>query len=427
MKILLLNFTDSGGGAAIAAVRLTKSLNESGIDATLGVVEKKTNQPFVWQMPQVKKNRFTKLIQRIGHIFVRLLSPVTRIFPRFTTTNNIFHSTNLKSIIDVNFINNSDFDIVHLHWINSDMISIKDIAKINKPIVWTMHDSWPACGAEHHPNILENDTRYITGYLKSNKPKTTHGKDICRKVWEQKLKYLKNKNITFIAPSAWEKNVLKDSYLFRNKKCFCIPNIIDHDIFCSKDKNQIRKMFSIPENKKIIGFGAAYDIDNPKSMKGSFYLIDALKTLKNSSDYFLVIFGPAGSDFTKHLTIPFFATGYIANPVILSLVYNACDIFVNPSLIETLSYTGLESICCGVPVVAFNVGGILDIVEHKKTGYLSSPYKSTELVEGIEYCFENQNVLSKNCILKAKSDFNTQKTIQAHIDVYKDVIGTNAK
>ena len=79
------------------------------------------------------------------------------------------------------------------------MLSIKDISKIQKPIVWTTHDSWICCGAEHHPNILENDSRYINGYSKKNKPLTTKGIDICKKIWLKKKKYLNKKNITFIA------------------------------------------------------------------------------------------------------------------------------------------------------------------------------------------------------------------------------------
>ena len=157
-------------------------------------------------------------------------------------------------------------------------------------------------------------------------------------------------------------------------------------------------------------------------MKGSYYLIDCLKKLKNSNDYFLVIFGPAGTDFTKNISIPFFATGYISNQKILSSIYNLCDVIVNPSLIENLPYTCLESICCGIPVVAFDVGGTPDIVEHKKTGYLATPYKSEELVEGIEYCINNKQILSQNCLEKAKTDFDTEKIVQKHLEVYEKVL-----
>ena len=421
MKFLLLNWTDAGGGAANGAFLLTQALKEAGIDATLGVVEKQTTADFVIQCELLKKSKLAKLVTKGASFFVKVLKKLHLYKPNFSTTNNILHSTNLKSKIDVNWINNSNFDVVHLHWINNDMISIKDISKITKPIVWTMHDSWPCCGAEHHPNVLEDDTRYIEGYTKSNKPKTTRGKDICKKVWEEKKKYLMNKEITFIAPSKWEGQVLKDSFMFHDKSCFVIPNIINHDIFMKKNTTELRKAFDIPEDKIILGFGAAYDIDDEKSVKGSYYLFQCLKKL-DPNQFFLVIFGPAGSNFTSKINMPFFAAGFQSNPILLSCIYNLLDVFICPSLIENLPYTCLEAICCGVPVVAFNTGGIPDIVEHEKNGYLATPYKSEELVEGVEYCLKNCDELSKNCLEKAARDFSAKDVIQKHLAVYESLI-----
>jgi glycosyltransferase involved in cell wall biosynthesis len=423
MKILLLNAFDTGGGAAQAAVRLVEALNQYHVNATLGVIDKKSLCPYVIEVPKKKtKSKFRflkKLLSLVSKIFCKLFPFIKS---KFITSNNILHSTNFKSVIDVNWINNSDYDLVNLHWINADMISIKDISKITKPIVWTMHDSWPCCGAEHHPNILENDTRYISGYKKENKPDSTKGKDICKKVWDLKLKYLSNKNITFIAPSLWENEVLKRSYLFKKCESFVIPNLINHSVFHMKGKSIIREIFNIPDNMNVIGFGAAYDIDNPNSMKGSYHLINAVSNLSNEKKYFAVVFGPAGTEFLSHINIPYFSTGYISNPIILSTIYNLCDVFVNPSLIENLPYTCLESICCGVPVTAFNVGGTSDIIEHKKNGYLATPYNDEELAFGIEYCLEHHEELSKYCIEKANKDFNTDETVKKYINVYKQVL-----
>ena len=422
MKILLVNFTDIGGGAAIAAVRLVNALNEHGFYARLGVENKKTSNPYVFELPRKKYSKLYKLGKKLFEFTNRIFHPITKRLPnpnKFKTTNGILHTTNFKSETDINWINNSDFDIVNLHWI-SGTICNKDISKIKKPIVWTMHDSWPCCGAEHHPNVIENDTRWKEGYYKSNKPRSTKGQDLCRKVWNQKKKYLSNKNIMFTAPSKWEVDVLKSSALFGHCECKLIPNIIDHSIFYPKDKESIRNIYNIPKDKIILGFGAAYDIDNPKSMKGSYYLIDALNKLKNHEKFYIIIFGPASDSFTNKIKIPFFASGYISNPIILASLYNSCDCVINPSLIENLPTTCLESICCGVPVVAFDVGGTSDIVVHKQTGYLAEPYKPEQLVEGVEWCVQNKKILSKNCIEKSLKNFDTDKTVNAMINVYKE-------
>ena len=424
MKLLIINFTDAGGGAAIAAVRLVNSLNEHGIYARLGVEDKKTANPYVFELPRKKHYKLQKFVKKIFEFSIIIVHPITKRLPhpnKFITTNGILHTTNFKSETDVNWINNSEFDLVNLHWI-SGVICNKDIAKIKKPIVWTMHDSWPCCGAEHHPNVIENDTRWKKGYYKSNKPRSTKGQDLCRKVWNQKKKYLGNKNFVFTAPSTWEHDILKSSKLFGNCECKVIPNIIDHNVFYQKDKFSARKLLNIPTDKIVIGFGAAYDIDNPKSMKGSYFLIDAIKKLQNQDKYFLVIFGTASDAFTNQIKIPYFASGFINNPNILSVIYSCCDVILNPSLIENLPTVCLESICCGIPVVAFDVGGTSDIVVHKETGYLATPYKSEELVDGIEWCIKNQQQLSANCLKKSLKDFDTEKIISEYINVYKSVV-----
>ena len=415
MKILLINFSDTGGGAAMASVRLVNALNENGIYARLGVLKKSTANPYVFNLPQKKTFIKNEGIKKVCNIInEKLRNKILNHF--FKTTNGIKHTTNFHSRTDIKWINNSDFDIVNLHWI-SGVICNKDIAKINKPLVWTMHDSWPCCGAEHHPNVIENDTRWKEGYYRNNKPSSTKGIDLCRKVWLQKKKYLANKDISFIAPSNWEKNILKESALFGKCECTVIPNIMDQNIFYPKDKCEARKIFNIPEDKIIIGFGAAYDIDNPKSMKGSFYLIETLKKLQNPDNYYLVIFGPVTDAFTSKIQIPFFAAGYISNPNILSALYSCCDVVINPSLIENLPTTCLESICCGVPVVAFNVGGTSDIVVHKETGYLATPYSSDELVDGIEWCIKNQKIISNNYLSKRISNFNKNEIIKKYVKI----------
>ncbi len=424
MKVLIVNLTDGGSGAGIAALRLTEKLNEYGITAHLGVVNKQTNSEYSFILPKKSKYKIIKIYEKIYNFIKYEFYPITKRLNfhfNFQTTNNILHTTNSTSETDIDWINNSDYDIINLHWING-VICNKDISKIKKPIIWTMHDSWPCCGAEHHPNIIENDTRWKEGYYRYNRPKTTKGIDLCRKVWLQKKKYLSNKNITFIAPSNWEHDILKSSKLFGDNNCFVIPNIIDNSVFYPKNKKEIRQLFRIPEDKIVLGFGAAYDIDNPKSMKGSYYLIEALKQLENPEKYFLIVFGPASNTFANIVNIPTFISGFISNPNILSCLYSACDCIINPSLIENLPNICLESIACGVPVVAFDVGGTSDIVVHQITGYLAKPYNTKELVNGIYWRINNKIDLTKNCRDKINQDFNTDKTIKKIIKLYENTL-----
>ena len=421
IKILLLSDSDSIGGAAVAANKLASALHTADYKVTLGVLEKKSDLFFVKEL-SFKRNFFQKIRKKV------LSYTEAFLYAHFKTSNGILHSFNLYSKINIEDINKSDYDIVHLHWINNNMISVRDIAGITKPVVWTLHDSWAFCGAEHHPNILEKDERFITGYTAKNKPHSTTGFDICKIVYCLKKQYLQTAPLYFIAPSRWEYDCLKKSTLFRNHACSIIPNIIDKDIFYpAADKQYVKKLFNIPVDKKILGFGAAYNINDLKSIKGGYYLRETLKKIKNSEDYHLVIFGPASQTFTAEVKIPAFYTGYIASPVILSAIYNCCDVFVCPSVIENLPYTCLEAACCGVPVAAFNTGGIPDIIEHKYNGYLAEPFEAEDLYRGILYIFDNLTELSKNCIKKTEKDFNPLDIVRKHIELYEKLITLHNK
>jgi glycosyltransferase involved in cell wall biosynthesis len=278
------------------------------------------------------------------------------------------------------------------------------------------------CGAEHHPNIVENDKRFITGYTRMNKPKTTVGMDICRKTWERKKKAWKNCRFNFISPSNFEKKVLVESALFRHTTCEVIPNIIPEGIFKPLDKGTIKDIYQIPIHRKVIGIGSAYNIWDKKSIKGEYLLFNALQGIDKADDYYCIIMGNTDNSFVDKITMPVFATGFISNPYILAGLYNLCDVFVCPSIVESMSYVCLESLCCGVPVAAFETGGIPDIVEHKKTGYLAKPFDTDDLSRGIIYCIDNYVELSRNSLRKAEVDFNAETIVKKHIDLYKKVL-----
>jgi glycosyltransferase involved in cell wall biosynthesis len=423
LKILLLNYTDSGGGAAIAVARLFFSLRKNGIDVDFGVINKKLSNTIPFKSINKRcvfnSSKVVHFLQRISN---KVIVHSKRMLGfEFKTSNPIFHSENKKTLIDINLINNSDYDLIHFHWINGDMISIEDISKIKKPIVWTMHDSWVFCGAEHHPNILEHDDRFITGYTRLNKPATTKGPDVCRRTWLRKKKAWKDCRFNFIAPSRFEEEILKKSALFHNTSfSTVIPNLVP-GFFRPLNKNHkdiFKKTYCIPSWKKIIGFGSASNDKN----KGTPFLLDSLQKIKNIDELYLVIFGPLNDSFAHQIKIPSFITGYIDNPYILASIYNICDVFVCPSLLENLPNVCLESLFCGVPVVAFRTGGIPDIVEHKKTGYLAEPFDTDDLYRGILYCIDNYNTLSQNSIVKARTDFDHETIIKRHIELYERIL-----
>jgi glycosyltransferase involved in cell wall biosynthesis len=432
----MLSYSDSGSGSIVAAERLFTALRQNGIDAVFGVAGKRTINNAVILLSKSSSSDNSVFYRIIVKIFRKILSTIVNIFNRvisikkkiykndFKTSNPILHSTNTKTLIDIGYINNSDYDLIHLHWVNADTISIEDIAKIKKPIVWTMHDSWVFSGAEHYPNVMEQDNRFIEGYTKNNKPKTTLGPDICRKTWERKMKAWKNTKFHFISPSNYEKESFEKSALFRNSQssCIVIPNIVPENIFKPIDNKTLKELYQIPSEKKVIGFGSASVVIKKESVKGEYLLLDSLKRIHNKSDYHFIVFGDNNNSFSNELQISTFSTGFILNPYILAGIYNLCDVFVCPSLIESFGLVCLESLFCGIPVAAFNTGGIPDMVEHKKTGYLAKCFDTEDLFNGITYCIDNHEELSHNALIKTKKDFGNKDIVQRHIDLYKSIL-----
>ena len=179
MRIVHVNFSDSIGGAAIAARRIHASLLKEGLDSWLVVIENIENFKNTCSND---KSFFENTKVEIKKAFGRQL----KIF--FKTENKNTHSLNIIPSSLVEKINKLKPDIVNLHWIGNETISISDIDKIKSKVVWTLHDMWPFCGAEHYSN---ND-RYIFGYTKFNKPNSDFGIDVNRIIFNKKKKYYNN-------------------------------------------------------------------------------------------------------------------------------------------------------------------------------------------------------------------------------------------
>jgi glycosyltransferase involved in cell wall biosynthesis len=417
MKILFINYTDSQEtGGTIVMYNLLNLLKKRGIMIDLFT----PNSP---SSPLLKKyltySKFL-LLRKLFNKYLKYLKKITRRF--YSYSNTYYHAFAKETILDIKKINLSDYDIVHFHCIDH-VISIEDISKITKPIVWTLHDSWFFCGSEGHPDIFQSDLRYKTGYSKFNKPISAKGIDIDRITWRRKIKSWKNCNFFIISPSSFEKKLLANSAIGNIIKysCIVIPNVINEDIYHPINKQMLKEIFQIPDNKKIIGFAAAYNITKRKTLKGAYLLFNILNNFDSDNFFFLCI-GPKSNDLEKNIKLPCFFTGKIENPYIMACMYNLCDVFVCPSLLENLPSVCIESSFCGTPVAAFRTGGMSDIIEHKETGYLANIFDADDLFNGILFCLKYHLKLSENAIIKMKRNFNNTSIIEKHIEFYNQII-----
>lgn len=374
MKVLTISHSDSLGGAARAAFCLHCALRQAGIDSRM-LVNHATVADWTVSAPDTT---YHKIVARVGPHIDQQLCRLHK------TSNQIQRSPAFIPSPWLARINQSDADIVHLHWIAADTLSMADIGKITKPIVWTMHDMWPFAGAEHYVA----DDRWREGYLATNRPRNDGGWDINRWVWNRKKKAWR-KPLTVVGVSRWLADSAAASALMRGWPASAIANPIDMESWKPINKREARALLQIPEGKPVVAFGA-WGVDQPH--KGFDLLRAALRALMSRGlELELLVFGQLGPKTPITVAFPTRYAGHLHDDLSLRIHYSAADVMVVPSRIEAFGQTTSEALACGTPVVAFGATGLLDVVDHKSTGYLASPFDVDDLANGIAWVIDSRD------------------------------------
>lgn len=415
MKILHINTNDIEGGAARAANRLHKGLLDNNIYSRMLVVNKKTND---FTVVTLEINKLKKLKMKSRFLGEEQIKKIYVQRQKITWSCNFFSNKDL-----VKFINKSNFDIVHFHWINEGMLSVKDIGNITKPIIWTMHDMWPFTGGCHYTGCCDQYKICCNKCWQLAKNKDTF---LSKLIFNNKIKSYSNVNMICVSPSKWLAKCAKNSYLLRNKKITVIQNGLDLNIYKKINKNIARNLFNLNKDSKYILFGAMNSTSDKR--KGYDLLKKALGILKNNfniPNIKLLVFGANQPEKPEKLGFDVQYLGQIHDDISLNLLYNCADVFVAPSREDNLPNTVVEAISCGLPAVAFNIGGMPDIIEHKKNGYLAIPFDEKELAKGISFVLEDNEqwkMLSRNALEKAKQTFDINLVSQKYIKLYQNIL-----
>ncbi len=397
MKIVILNTSERTGGAAVAAGRLGKALRQAGIQVDKLIREN------TWL------NRFRFYWERL---IIFLCNHLNR--------KNLFAVSIANTGMDLSghpLV--KDADIIHLHWINQGFLSLKDIeelVKLNKPIVWTMHDMWPCTGICHHARDCEKFQMICEScfFLKSK------GKDLSTSVFDKKLSLYKEANITFVGCSRWLSGKAKKSYLLRDKTVLSIPNPIDTEVYHPMDQDMTRELLGLPSGKRLLLFGALNVTDK---RKGIDYLIEALRKIEKQ-DVELVVFGQAKDDIRGLFPVSIHSMGYLSDESKIVALYNAVDMFITSSLEENLPNTIMESMACGTPCVGFEIGGIPEMIDHKINGYVASYKDASDLANGIRWVLEHedQQALSDACVKKVQENYTEEVVAKQYMALYKRLL-----
>jgi len=405
MKILHVNYFDIFGGAAKAAYRLHKALISAGINSQMLVQEKYYDDEEV-----IGPNFFEKYYGKIRFHYDRIK------LRKFNSDLVSFYSPSGSPFSYIpHKIKKINPDIVHLHWFQGNMMRIEDLLKINKPLIWTVHDMWAITGGCF---CSLGCTNYKNSCGKCYLLNSNKRNDLSFKLYKRKINVYNNRNITMASPSKWLFKELKGMNIFN--RVVNIPNIINFENFTPYSiKEDAKRYYQIPQRKKCILFVSM----NIKDKNKGFNLLE--KALEKIEEEIIVMIVGDGEVKLKEMKgLQFKRIGFIKNEEELNNLYNAADITVVPSIQENFSNVIIESMLSGTPVVAFNVGGNPDLIEHKINGYLAEPYSISDLSLGIKWLLFSENLqkisaLGREDILKK---FNKQKILSEYINLYKSVL-----
>jgi glycosyltransferase involved in cell wall biosynthesis len=371
-RIEIVSYSDSVGGASRAAYRLYRALRHSEGSARMTVMEKKTDDWGISGPSNVIEKAKRYIRPKIGGRIVALQR----------SHDGIQHSTNLLPSNFSHDLNRRDTDVVNLHWVGGETMSIEDLGRIRKPVVWTFHDMWPLCGAEHFADDGA-DARWRSGYFPHNRRSGASGLDIDRYTWNRKRRAWHNP-VQVVTPSRWLANCVGASSLMKDWPVAVIPNVIDTDIFKPLDRVHSRHALSLPLDRKIVMFGALGGVRDAR--KGYDLLRDALNILSaEPGEIQCVVFGQGEPERASSIPFPIKWMGHIHDDTTLALLYSAADVMVTPSRQENLPQSATEAHACGCPVVAFDCTGLPDVVVHQETGYLARPFDPADLAHGIAW------------------------------------------
>jgi len=417
MRVLIVNTSERTGGAAVAARRLMEALNGHGVKAKMLVRDKETDSLTVVGLKG-------KWWQQWCFLWERLVIYMYQHCSR----KHLFEIDIANAGTDITRLPEfKEADVIHLHWINQGMLSLSGIRKIlrsGKPVVWTMHDIWPATAICHY-------TRGCKNYgSECHNCQLLPGKggryDQANRIWKKKVRMLAGESITYVACSQWLCGEAKMSALLKGQKVTSIPNAIDTHLFCPADKQQARTKARLPIDKKVILFVSQRVTDQRKGMD---YLIEAVKLLTENYPQMadqveIALLGGHSEELTDQLKLPVCSLGYVNDEQTIVNIYRSADVFITPSLEDNLPNTIMEAMACGVPCVGFKVGGIPEMIDHQKNGYVAAYRDAEDLARGLHWvlCEADGKALSKAAVSKVNRCYSQQSVALKYTEVYNEAI-----
>ena len=423
MNILHLNSSDHGG-AARAMVRLNQGLQRQGHNSQILVGQRMTQEPGIEDVNS-QAQPFRSFVDKVLDPIA--LSLELRFSLNARSHRNSWHVPKMPIF--------QHADVINLHNLHGGYFNYRALTVLarHKPVVWTLHDMWALTG---HCAYSYGCERWRTGCYSCPLLREPGRQivepapvlvDHSRAVWESKRDVYSMTPLHVITPSKWLHNLVQESILSTASSIRFIPYGVDLDIFRPLERRIARQALDLPIDKYVVFFSAMGGSDGRtmNGRKGFSHLLQALERLPDSQSIWLLTSGGVTDleRYTRHFNIR--QLGHLSDEELQRKAFAAADLFVFPTLADNLPLVLIEALACGTPIVAFDVGGVSELVCHMETGYLARYKDADDLSHGIQVLLQDEglrSLMSHHCRTIAESEYSLEVQAQRYLDVYEEAI-----
>lgn len=393
MKVLHICTVDEGG-AALCCLRLHQSLLKQGVESKVLFKKKSANIPGVYQY----KETFNEFL-------IRLVSRVLRFLGiQVTERNKVYYLSKKYKKAYTLPVSSCDVsknklvkwaDVIHLHWIDDFVNQPSFFKKVNKPIIWTLHDEGLFYGiAHHHKNILlDNPLEIKYRYIKQQAVMRAH-----------------NINIVFLSNMMFQ-NFGKEKFIEGHKK-IVINNSVDPEIYHPMNQLEVRKKYGLKPDKKYFVFISMNIAD---SNKGLDLLSEVLMEINVGIEILAIGGNPWKRQWPNVVEM-----GLVANQQQMCELISCANYLGMPSYQEAFPQSPMEAMACGLPVVAFPVSGTKELI-NEDNGIICNDFTKDSLKTGILKLLSKQYEAEK--IRRDMIDrFSPEMIARKYINLYNESI-----
>jgi glycosyltransferase involved in cell wall biosynthesis len=419
MKIIHISTNDIAGGAARAAYRLHTGLLRLGHDSTMLVKHKLSNDPHV----QVFQSGWSCWRRLLGFMRARRLArELGRVGGAglFSDDRSRFRDAVARAV--------PVCDIVHLHWASLDFLDVGSFLSVMSergiPVVWTLHDVWPATGGCHYTGGC---ARFDSGCGNCPQRGSTDPDDLSARIFRRKQQAVgafldKSGCLRVVGNSQWTGRQAAASGILGVCPVSVIHYGLDADVFRPVAGSGMRETLGISADAPVVLFVAENVADQRKGMA---HLVKALQRVRQVCPNVRLVCAGRMADSHHFEGLPVVQVGSIDNDHLLALLFSSADVFVIPSVEEAFGLTALESMACGTPVVGFDTGGIPDMVRPGKTGLLAPVGDVDALAKAIQTIIEDDALrqrMAAECRETVLREFTLERQATAYVGLYGGLV-----